>query len=441
MIAFALRGHRLSSHEGQRPRLGDLGRRREKGGSYDPLVRATASEAAETVERTAQDRPGREPELTVVMPCLNEARTIGICIRKALDSFERIGIVGEVVVADNGSTDGSQQIAEELGARVVPVERRGYGAALTGGIAAARGRWVIMGDADDSYDFSNLEPFIEELRNGYDLVAGNRFKGGIRPGAMPWLHKWLGNPALSFIGKRLYGTPCGDIYCGLRGFDRKKIEQLDIRSSGMEFAIEMIVKATMQGLRVTEVPTTLSPDAEGREPHLNTWTDGWKSVRLLLLYSPKWLFLYPGLFLLALGIAGMAWLLPGNRSIGGVGFDVSTLLYFSLAVIIGLQAMYFFLTARWFGIMEGLLPDDPLIRRIVERPRRLEWALLGGVLLIAAGLGLSLYALATWNEASFGQLDYPNTLRIVIPGTTLIACGMQTVLSALFLGVLGLRRR
>jgi len=398
---------------------------------------ATASEAAETVE-PAQDR---QPELTVVMPCLNEAQTLGICIRKAQESFDRIGIAGEVVVADNGSTDGSQQIAEELGARVVPVERRGYGAALTGGIAAARGRWVIMGDADDSYDFSKLELFVEGLREGYDLVAGNRFKGGIRPGAMPWLHRWLGNPTLSFIGKRLYGTPCGDIYCGLRGFDRQKIEQLDIRSSGMEFAIEMIVKATMQGLRVTEVPTTLSPDAEGREPHLNTWTDGWKSVRLLLLYSPKWLFLYPGLFLLAVGIAGMVWLIPGERTIGGVGFDVSTLLYFSLAVIIGLQAMYFFLTARWFGIMEGLLPEDPLIRRIVERPRRLEWALLIGTLLFVTGLGLSLYALGRWNEADFGPLDYPETLRIVIPGATLICVGMQTVFSALFLGVLGLRRR
>ena len=398
---------------------------------------ATASEAVATVE-PAQDR---QPELTVVMPCLNEAQTLGICIRKAQESFDRIGIAGEVVVADNGSTDGSQQIAEELGARVVPVERRGYGAALTGGIAAARGRWVIMGDADDSYDFSKLELFVEGLREGYDLVAGNRFKGGIRPGAMPWLHRWLGNPTLSFIGKRLYGTPCGDIYCGLRGFDRQKIEQLDIRSSGMEFAIEMIVKATMQGLRVTEVPTTLSPDAEGREPHLNTWTDGWKSVRLLLLYSPKWLFLYPGLFLLAVGIAGMAWLIPGERTIGGVGFDVSTLLYFSLAVIIGLQAMYFFLTARWFGIMEGLLPEDPLIRRIVERPRRLEWALLIGTLLFVTGLGLSLYALGRWNEADFGPLDYPDTLRIVIPGATLICVGMQTVFSALFLGVLGLRRR
>jgi glycosyltransferase involved in cell wall biosynthesis len=400
-----------------------------------------ATEETVVTPGAAADAAAVEPELTVVMPCLNEAQTIGICIRKAQESFARIGIAGEVLVADNGSTDGSQQIAEELGARVVHFEWRGYGAALTGGIAAARGRWVIMGDADDSYDFSMLEPFVQRLREGYDLVAGNRFKGGIRPGAMPWLHKWLGNPMLSFIGRRLYGTPCGDIYCGLRGFDRQKIEQLDIRSSGMEFAIEMIVKATMQGLRVTEVPTTLSPDAEGREPHLNTWRDGWKSVRLLLLYSPKWLFLYPGLFLLALGIAGMAWLIPGNRAIGGVGFDVSTLLYFALAVIVGLQAVYFFLTARWFGIMEGLLPEDPLIRRIVERPRRLEWALLMGTLLIASGLGLSFYALSRWNEAGFGPLDYPDTLRIVIPGATLICVGMQTVFSALFLGVLGLRRR
>jgi glycosyltransferase involved in cell wall biosynthesis len=381
------------------------------------------------------------PEFSVVMPCLNEARTIATCIRKAQASFDRLGIVGEVIVADNGSTDGSREIAEELGARVVPVEERGYGAALTGGIAGARGRWVIMGDADDSYDFADLEPFVRRLKEGYDLVAGNRFKGGIHPDAMPWLHRRFGNPMLSFVGRTLYGTPCGDIYCGLRGFDREKVAALDIRSSGMEFAIEMIVKATMMGLKVTEVPTTLSPDAEGREPHLNTWRDGWRSIRLLLLYSPKWLFLYPGLLLLVVGVAGMVWLVPDERSIGSVGFDVSTLLYFALAVVVGLQSVYFFLTARWFGITEGLLPDDPRIRRLVSGRWRLELGLLAGMLLLAAGLGLSVYALATWNEASFGQLDYPETLRIVIPGATLIACGMQTALSALFLSVLGLRRR
>jgi glycosyltransferase involved in cell wall biosynthesis len=399
----------------------------------------TSTEAQPAPSPRAEQAP--EPELSVVIPCLNEAKTIGICIRKALDSFERIGISGEVVVADNGSTDGSQQIAEKLGARVVPVERRGYGAALSGGIAAARGKWVIMGDADDSYDFSQLEPFVERLREGYDLVAGNRFEGGIQPGAMPWLHKWLGNPFLSFVARRLYGTPAGDIYCGLRGFDRKKIEALDIRASGMEFAIEMVVKASTLGLRVTEVPTTLSPDAEGRVPHLNTWKDGWKSIRLLLLYSPKWLFLYPGLFLLVVGIAGMALLIPGTRKIGGVFFDVTTLLYFALAVMVGLQAVYFFITARWFGITEGLLPDDPFIRKLIEPPRRLEWTLVVGTSLVVFGLGLSIYALVRWNEADFGQLNYADTLRIVIPGATLIACGIQTVLTALFLGVLGLQRR
>jgi glycosyltransferase involved in cell wall biosynthesis len=401
---------------------------------------ATLTSSAPSVASAAEPIPG-EPELSVVMPCLNEASTIGICIRKALDSFKRIGIAGEVVVADNGSTDGSQQIAEELGARVVPVERRGYGAALTGGIAAARGKWVIMGDADDSYDFSQLEPFVERLREGYDLVAGNRFRGGIQPDAMPWLHKWLGNPFLSFVGRRLYGTPAGDIYCGLRGFDRRKVEALDIRASGMEFAIEMIVKASTSGLRVTEVPTTLSPDAEGRVPHLNTWRDGWKSIRLLLLYSPKWLFLYPGLILLVVGIAGMALLIPGGQEIGGIGFDVSTMLYFALAVMVGLQALYFFITARWFGITEGLLPDDPFIRGLIEPPRRLEWTLVVGMLLVVSGLGLSIYALARWNDADFGPLNYGDTLRIVIPGATMIACGIQTILTALFLGVLGLQRR
>jgi hypothetical protein len=379
-------------------------------------------------------------ELSIVMPCLNEEGTIGVCIRKALRSMEELGIDGEVVVADNGSTDRSQAIAAELGARVVPVAERGYGNALAGGIEAARGRWVIMGDADDSYDFAALGPLVEQLRAGHDLVVGNRFQGGIRPGSMPALHKYLGNPALSFVGRTLFGTPCGDIYCGLRGFDRNKIRALDIRSSGMEFAIEMVMKATMQGLRVTEVPTTLSPDAEGREPHLRTWRDGWRSIRLLLLYSPRWLFLYPGLALLAVGIAGMAFLVPGQRTIGGVTFDVSTLLYAGLAIVVGLQSVYFFLTARWFGISEGLLPDDPRFRRLMGA-LTLELGIVAGFVLLVVGVGLSIYALLTWNRAGFGRLDYPSTLRIVIPGATLITCGMQTVLSSLFLSVLGLRHR
>jgi glycosyltransferase involved in cell wall biosynthesis len=384
--------------------------------------------------------PARAIEVSVVIPCLNEARTVGVCVRKALGSLESLGVAGEVILADNGSTDGSQAVAAELGATVVPVEARGYGNALAAGIAAARGRYVIMGDADDSYDFSRLGPFVEQLRAGHDLVVGNRFRGGIEPGSMPALHKYLGNPVLSFIGRRLFGTPCGDIYCGLRGFDRAKIRALDLRAGGMEFAIEMVVKATMSGLRIAEVPTVLSPDSRDRKPHLNTWRDGWRSLRLLLLYSPRWLFLYPGLVLLAVGLVGMAWLVPAQRTVGGVTFDVSTLLFAALAVVIGLQSVYFFVSARWFGITEGLLPDDPRFRRLFGAIT-LEASLVAGAVLVLAGLGLSLYALATWNDAGFGQLNYPDTLRIVIPGVTLITCGLQTVLASLFLGILGLTRR
>jgi Glycosyl transferase family 2 len=387
-----------------------------------------------------RESPLERVELSVVMPCLNEAPTIATCIRKAQESFERLGIAGEVVVADNGSTDGSTEIAETAGARVVHVAERGYGNALNGGIASARGRWVIMGDADDSYDFSDLGEIVEKLRDGYELVVGNRFRGGIRPGSMPRLHRYLGNPVLSFVGRRLYGTPCGDIYCGLRGFDRERVRALDLRSSGMEFALEMVVKATMGGLRVTEVPTTLSPDAEGRDPHLRTWRDGWRSIRLLLLYSPRWLFLYPGFVLLALGLAGGLWLVPEQRTVGDVTFDVSTLLYAGLAIVTGLQAIYFFLVARWFGITEGLLPDDPRIRRLMS-VLTLEVGIVAGLVMLVGGFGLSIYALATWNDAGFGRLDYPSTLRIVIPGVVLITCGLQTVLSALFLSVLGLRHR
>ena len=375
-----------------------------------------------------------------MIPCLNEARTLGACISQARESLERLGVDGEIVVADNGSDDGSQAIAAERGARVVSVPERGYGNALATGIAATRARYVIMGDGDGTYDFGDLGPFVERLREGHDLVVGNRFRGGIRPGAMPWLHEHLGNPVLSFIGRRLFGTACGDIYCGLRAFDRDKILALDLRSGGMEFAIEMVVKATVQKLRVTEVPTTLSPDARERTPHLRTWRDGWRSLRLLLLYSPRWLFLYPGLVLLAIGLAGMAWLLPGQRTVGSVTFDVSTLLYAGLAVVVGLQATYFYVTARWFGISEGLLPDDPRLRRLLGA-HTLELGLVAGLILTLSGVALSLYGLESWNERGFGPLNYPDILRIVVPGVTLIACGFQTALSSLFLSVLGLKRR
>lgn len=377
-----------------------------------------------------------ELELSIVIPCLNEARTVGTCVRKAQASLERLSIAGEVIVADNGSTDGSQAVAEELGARVVPVSERGYGSALGAGIAAARGRYVIMGDADDTYDFGELDPFVEKLREGTDLVVGNRFQGVIHPRSMPFLHKYLGNPVLSFIGRRLFGTNCGDIYCGLRGFDRGQILALELRAAGMEFAVEMVVKATLKGLQVTEVPTTLSPDAAQRKPHLRRWRDGWRTLRLLLFYSPRWLFLYPGLALLALGLAGMAWLVPGARSVGGVTFDIRTLLYTQLAIIVGLQAVYFFVAARWFAISAGLVPDKPRRRRLTP-----EVGFVAGLLLIAAGLGLSVVAVAVWKRQGFGDLDYPEVMRIVIPGSTLIVGGMQTVLLSLFLSMLGLQRR
>jgi hypothetical protein len=378
-----------------------------------------------------------EPELSIVIPCLDEAATLEVCIRKAQRAYGELGVGGEVVVADNGSSDGSAELAERLGARVIHVQQRGYGSALAAGIETARGRYVIIGDADATYDFGAIGTFLEGLRAGNDLVVGNRFKGSIEPGAMPFLHRHLGNPALSFVGRRLFGTPCSDIYCGLRGFDRRRIQALGLRSRGMEFAIEMIVKATAARLRIGEVPIVLAGRGD-RRSHLKTWRDGWRSLRLLLLCTPRWLFLYPGLTLLAIGSAGMAWLLPAQRTVGSVTFDVSTLLYAALAIVLGLQSVLFFFTARTLGIAEGLLPSDP-----TPAPRRLpslEAGLTAGGALALAGLGVSFYALGTWNDAGFGNLDYPHILRLVIPGSTLILCGFQTILASLFVAMLGLRQ-
>src|SRR5271165_6547534 len=274
-------------------------------------------------------------ELTILMPCLNEAETVGRCVSKARAFLAQSGVAGEVLIADNGSTDGSQAIAASLGARVVPIASRGYGNALIGGIRAAHGRFVIMGDSDDSYDFSALGGFVEKLRAGYQLVMGNRFRGGIRPGAMPPLHRYLGNPVLTAIGRIFFRSPCGDFHCGLRGFDRAAILGLDLQASGMEFATEMVVKATVAKLRLIEVPTKISPDGRGRPPHLRSWRDGWRHLRFLLLFSPRSLFLYPGFGLFAIGCLAMAWLLPQPRQLGSVGFDVHTLLYASLAVVVG----------------------------------------------------------------------------------------------------------
>ncbi|MDJ0849937.1 MAG: glycosyltransferase family 2 protein [Myxococcota bacterium] len=381
-----------------------------------------------------------ELELTVVMPCLDEAETLETCIRKAQGSLREHGIAGEVVVADNGSSDGSQAIAERMGARVVPVRQRGYGAALQGGIEAARGRFVIMGDADDSYDFANLMPFVEKLREGYDLVMGNRFKGGIAPGAMPPLHKYLGNPVLTGIGRLFFGSASGDFHCGLRGFRRDSVLELGLQTTGMEFASEMVVKATLMGKKVTEVPTTLSPDGRSRPPHLRSWRDGWRHLRFLLLYSPRWLFLYPGAALMALGLISGLWLLPGPRVVAGVALDVHTLLYCSAAVVIGFQSVVFAVFTKVYGVNHGLLPRNETLEGLF-RYVTLETGVITGVLLVAIGLGVSLAAVSDWSARSFGELQPSETLRLVVPGVTALVLGFQTVLSSFFLSVLGLSRR
>lgn len=379
-------------------------------------------------------------ELSVVMPCLNEAETLEICIAKALRALDELNISGEVIVADNGSTDGSQAIAARTGARVVSVEAKGYGSALMGGISAARGDFVIMGDADDSYDFSNLSPFIENLRAGCDLVMGNRFKGGIAPGAMPRLHRYLGNPVLSAIGRLFFHSPAGDFHCGLRGFRKAAVMEMDLRTTGMEFASEMVVKAALKKMRVAEVPTTLRPDGRSRRPHLRSWRDGWRHLRFLLLFSPRWLFLYPGLLLMLAGLIAGAWLLRGPIFIGNVGFDVQTLLYAAMAIVIGFQAVVFAVFTKVFAVSEGLLPGDARLNRLF-RIVTLERGLVAGGLLLLAGVIGSIYAVSFWDARSFGPLDPSKTLRIIIPSITALILGCQIILSSFFLSVLGLRRR
>lgn len=379
-------------------------------------------------------------ELSIVMPCLNEAETLATCIEKAQRTLQELGIAGEIIVADNGSTDGSQEIAEHFGARVVPITAKGYGNALAGGIAAARGKYVIMGDADDSYDFTGLGPFVEKLRQGYDLVMGNRFRGGIKPKAMPPLHQYFGNPGLTAIGQMLFRSPCGDFYCGLRGFRKAAVTELNLRTTGMEFAIEMLVKSTLYKMRVTEVPTTLSPDGRNRAPHLRTWHDGWRTLRFMLLYSPRWLFLYPGILLMTLGLAGGLWLLPGPQTIGHVTFDVHTLLYTAIAVVMGFQSVLFAVFTKVFAISEGLLPEDARLNKLF-RWITLETGLIVGSLLFAGGLGGSIYALSDWGTHAFGPLEMVKTLRLVIPSSVGLVLGFQIILSSFFLSVLGMRRR
>jgi len=403
-------------------------------------VNQTKQPSSRRTWRRAEDANAPECELSIVMPCLNEAETLEVCINKARGFIEEHGIDGEVVIADNGSTDGSQGLATKCGARVVDVAAKGYGSALMGGIRGARGRYIIMGDADDSYDFVNLMPFVEKLREGHDLVMGNRFRGGIKPNAMPPLHKYLGNPVLTFIGRLLFKSPSGDFHCGLRGFRKDTAMELDLRTTGMEFASEMVVKMTLNKKRIAEVPTTLSKDGRSRPPHLRSWHDGWRHLRFLLLYSPRWLFFYPGLAAMLIGVMTWAYLLPSPQLIGGVRLDVHTLLYGALLLMLGYQSVIFAVFTKVFAISEGLLPEDPRLEKHLSEVS-LEKGLICGGLALLLGIGGSIFAVVNWEMKGFGLLNPSDTLRVVIPSVTAIALGFQTMLSSLFLGVLRLRRR
>ena len=353
-------------------------------------------------------------EVTVVMPCLNEAETLAVCIDKAHAALRESGIAGEVVIADNRSTDGSQQIACDHGARLVPVPVRGYGAALNAGIAAAHGRYILMADADDSYNLAHIPRFVEKLREGNDLVMGNRFAGGIGPGAMPPLHRYLGNPVRSFGGRTLFHAPISDFHCGMRAFSREGYEALALRTTGMEFASEMVVKSSLMRQRIAEVPTTLQKDGRSRPPHLKTWRDGWRHLRFLLMYSPRWLFLAPGLLLMTLGGLLTAWLLPAERPLGHVNLGVDTLAYAAAAILLGFQLVFFGVAAKTFAITEGLLPEDETFERLY-RYVTLETGLLVGALLVLTGVSIGLSSVLDWAHAGYGPLPPVKMMRHTLP--------------------------
>ncbi|WBB81624.1 glycosyltransferase [Micromonospora sp. WMMD882] len=373
-------------------------------------------------------------ELSVVMPCLNEAETLAVCIRKARACLAELGIRGEVIVSDNGSTDGSQEIAEAEGARVVHAPQRGYGAALRAGIAAADGEYVIMADADDSYALHDLGPFVERLRAGADLVMGNRFKGGIERGAMPPLHRFLGNPVLSFLGRTFFGVPVGDFHCGMRGFRRDRILALSLKTSGMEFASEMVARAALAGLVIDEVPTTLAPDGRSRAPHLRTWRDGWRHLRFLLALSPRWAMLYPGFALLFGGGTLLVWLLAGTQQVGKLSFDLHTMLAAATAVAIGIHAIALAVVVHAHAIQVGLIPPDRKVEvRIADYA--LRRGVSTGLLLALAGVACFGYALWSWGSAGFQQLEVVSTMRLPILGVGLIVVGVQSALLSIIIGL------
>lgn len=382
-------------------------------------------------------------ELTILMPCLNEAETLAVCIDKATAYLKRSGVSGEVLIADNGSTDGSLEIASAHGARVAEIAAKGYGSALIGGINAAKGKYIVMGDADDSYDFSDLDAFLARLRAGDELVMGNRFRGGIEPGAMPALHKYLGNPVLSWIGRALFRSPIKDFHCGLRGFNRESMLGLHLQTSGMEFASEMVVKSTLDGLRVSEVPTTLSKDGRSRPPHLRSWRDGWRHLRFLLIFSPRWLFLIPGTVLFALGLLGTIFLAFGPLVVGNVGFDVSSQVYLAALTTVGYQSVIFAILTKIYAQHEGFrIPRSRSFERL-EKRISLESGAIVGLLLFLIGLVIGIVQFAIWGSAGFGALQAASTIRIAVPASLLMVLGAQTIMAGLFLGVLsvGIRRK
>ena len=392
---------------------------------------------AERFTTPREASPPTAVELSIVMPCLNEVETLATCIQKARLAIDRLGLKAEIVVADNGSTDGSQELARELGARVVDVVRKGYGSALIGGIDATRGELVIMGDADDSYDFSAIRPLVDRLREGHDLVMGNRFAGEIKQGAMVWSHRWVGNPVLTAISRLFFHTPVGDMHCGLRGIRKDAYSKLHLSATGMEFASEMVIKASLQGMKIAEVPVVLSPDGRSRPPHLRTWRDGWRHLRFMLLFSPRWLFLYPGLSLFAVGGVLSLVLLPGPVVVAGVRLDIHTLLVAGFLALLGYQLVLFALFTKFFAIRVGFHPPHPVLQSMF-RYITLEVGLAVGVLLALAGLVTLIVAVASWSVVGFGNLNPDTTMREVIPAVVLTALGTQTVFAAFFMSILGI---
>ena len=392
---------------------------------------------AQRPTKQSESNPSTSVEVSIVMPCLNEAETLATCIQKAQKAIEKDAISAEIIVADNGSTDGSQAIANELGARLVPVTRKGYGSALIGGIEAARGEFVIMGDADDSYDFTAIAPLIAKLRDGCDLVVGNRFLGGIEPGAMPWSHRWIGNPVLTFISRIFFHTPVGDMHCGLRGFRKEAYERMKLRAIGMEFASEMVIKASLKGMRIAQVPVALRPDGRSRPPHLRTWRDGWRHLRFMLLFSPRWLFLLPGLALFTAGLLAGAALEIGPVKVGRFGFDISTLLLAGFCCLIGYQLVVFAVFTKVFAMREGFHPPNAGYSQMF-RYVRLETGLALGLLMAVLGTAGLILAVLSWQVLGFGALDPRATMREVIPAAVLLTLGVQTIFASFFLSILGI---